>query len=256
MDPRTSSRVALITGVTRQQGIGAAVALALARAGVDVGMAYYRPYDRTKPWGVKDTEPEEIMHKLRAIGVRAHGFEINLGEPDGPHTLFQLAREQFGQIDILVNNAAYSKESTVEDMCAEDLDRHYAVNLRALILLSSEFVRSFPAKGAGRIINLTSGQGLGPLPSELAYAATKGGVDAFTLSLSAAVARRGITVNAVAPGPTDTGWMSDELRESLITSTPMGRLGMPLDVARLIVFLASEEGQWVTGQVLRSRGSI
>jgi len=142
--------------------------------------------------------------------------------------LFQLAREQFGQIDILVNNAAYSTETTVEDLCSEDLDRHYTVNLRAMMLLSAEFVRAFPAKGAGRIINLTSGQGLGPLPNELAYAATKGGVDAFTVSLSAAVARREITVNAVDPGPTDTGWMSTELRESLIESTPMGRLGMLL----------------------------
>ncbi|MEO8372709.1 MAG: SDR family NAD(P)-dependent oxidoreductase [Candidatus Solibacter sp.] len=226
VDTGTASRVALITGCTRQQGIGAAVALAFARSGVDVGMAYYRPYDRTMPWGVKDAEPEEIVLELRAAGVRAHSFEINLSEPDGPRELFQLARERFGQIDILVNNAAYSTETTVEDMCAEDLDRHYAVNLRAMMLLSAEFVRSFPAGGSGRIINLTSGQGLGPLPNELAYAATKGGVDAFTLSLSAAVARRGITVNAVDPGPTDTGWMSAELRDSLINSTPMGRLGL------------------------------
>ncbi len=245
----------MITGVTREQGIGAAVALAFARGGVDVGMAYYRPYDREMPWNVKDTEPEEIVRRLRTIGVRAHGFEIDLSEPGGPQALFQSAREQFGQIDILVNNAAYSTETSVEDLCAENLDRHYAVNLRAMILLSAEFVRAFPAKGVGRIINLTSGQGLGPLPNELAYAATKGGVDAFTLSLSAAVARRGITVNAVDPGPTDTGWMSTELRESLIDSAPMGRLGIPLDAARLIVFLASEEGQWVTGQVIRSRGS-
>ena len=207
------------------------------------------------PWGVKDAEPEEIVHNLRAIGVRAHGFEIDLSEPDGPHALFHLAREQFGHIDILVNNAAYSTETTIEKMRAEDLDRHYALNVRAMVLLCAEFVRSFSAKGRGRIINLTSGQGLGPLPDELAYAATKGGVDAFTLSLSAAVAHRGITVNAVDPGPTDTGWMSAEQRESLIRNSPMGRLGVPLDAARVIMFLASEESQWLTGQVLRSRGS-
>ena len=237
-------KVALVTGVTRREGIGAAVALALARAGADVGTAYYRPYDRTMPWSVKDSEPDEIVAGLRATGVRAHGFEIDLGEPDGPSTLFQLTREQFGHVDILVNNAAYSTEVTVDGMRVEDLDRHYAVNLRAVMLLCAEFVRFFPDGGAGRIVNLTSGQGLGPLPNELAYAAAKGGVDAFTLSLSAAVARRGIP-----------GWMNKDLRESLAANSPMGRLGMPLDAARLIVFLASEEGQWVTGQVIRSRGS-
>jgi 3-oxoacyl-[acyl-carrier protein] reductase len=249
------NKVALVTGVTRHEGIGAAVALALARAGADVCTAYYRPYDRTMPWGVRDSEPEEIVAGLRASGVRAHGFEIDLGAPDGPATLFQLTRERFGQVDILVNNAAYSAETTVDGMRVDDLDRHYAVNLRAVMLLCSEFVRSFPYKGVGRIINLTSGQGLGPLPNELAYAATKGGVDAFTMSLSAAVAPRGITVNAVDPGPTDTGWMSEALRESLIANTPTGRVGVPQDAARLIVFLASGEGQWLTGQIIRSRGS-
>lgn len=249
-------KVALVTGVTRRKGIGAAIALSMARAGADVGMAYYRPYDRTMPWGVNDSEPEEIVSELRTIGVRAFGFEIDLSEPDGPRALFELVRERLGHVDILVNNAAYSTGLTVEEICAKALDRHYAVNLRAMMMLCAEFVRSLPGGNTGRIINLTSGQGLGPLPNELAYAATKGGVDAFTLSLSAAVARRGITVNAVDPGPTDTGWMSEKLRESLITNTLMGRLAMPLDAARLIVFLASEEGQWVTGQVIRSRGSI
>jgi len=248
-----AQKVALVTGVTRRQGIGAAVALALARAGADVATAYYRPYDRAMPWGVKDSEPEEIVGELRATGVRAHGFEIDLAQTDGPRRLVELAREQFGRIDILVNNAAYSTETTVEGISAVDLDRHYAVNLRAVMLLSVEFVRAFPAGGAGRIINLTSGQGTSPLPNELAYAATKGGVEAFTLSLSAAVAPQGITVNAVDPGPTDTGWMGAALRESLLSAAPMGRLGMPQDATRLITFLASDGG-WVTGQVIRSRG--
>jgi 3-oxoacyl-[acyl-carrier protein] reductase len=248
------SRVALITGATRREGIGAAVALALARAGVDVGVAYWRPYDRTMPWGVKDSEPEEIVNAVREIGVRAHGIEMDLSEPGGPQLLFRRARAEFGQIDILVNNAAYATESTIDGLNAEMLDRHYAINLRSLMLLCAEFVRFFQKGAGGRIINLTSGQGLGPLPNELAYAATKGGVEAFSLSLSAAVANRGITVNAVDPGPTDTGWMSRELRESLTRTAPMGRLGLPADAARVIVFLASEEAHWVTGQVIRSRG--
>src|SRR5262249_159731 len=106
----------------------------------------------------------------------------------------------------------------------------------------------------GRIINLTSGQGMVPMPTELAYAATKGGIDALTRSLSAAVASKGITVNAVDPGPTDTGWMSQELREVQLTKAPMGRLGTPQDAARLVAFLASEEAGWSTGKIPRSRG--
>jgi len=251
-----NQKVALVTGVTRRDGIGAAIALALARAGADVCTSYYRPYNRTRPWNVKDSEPEQILTELRQTGVRAHGFEIDLSQTDGPLLLFQSAKEQFGHIDILVNNAAYSTETTVTGLCAEDLDRHYAVNLRAVILLSVQFVRGFQAPRVGRIINLSSGQGLGPMQNELAYAATKGGVDAFTLSLSAAVASLGITVNAVDPGPTDTGWMDDNLRQSLLGAAPMGRLGVPTDAARLVTFLASDEASWVTGQVIRSRGGF
>lgn len=247
------ARVALITGVTRLQGIGAAIAFALARAGVNICVGYWRPYDRRMPWGVRDTEPEEIVNAVRQAGVRACGFEVDLSEPSGPQLLFQRAYAEFGGIDILVNNAAYATESAVDDLTAETLDSHYTVNLRAMMLLCAEFVRSFK-QGQGRIINLTSGQGLGPLPNELAYAATKGGVEAFSLSLSAAVASRGITVNAFDPGPTETGWMIGELKESLIRSAPMGRLGTPADAANVVAFLVSEEAQWVTGQIIRSRG--
>ena len=248
-------KVALVTGVTRRQGIGAAIAVALAQAGADVCTAYYRPYDQRMPWGVEDSEPEQILMALRQTGVQAHGFEIDLGQPEGPSTLCTLVRERFGRLDILVNNAAYATETTVEAMTADDLERHYAVNLRAVIFLCLEFIKGFPPGGAGRIINLTSGQGLSPLPHELAYAATKGGVDAFTLSLSAAVAGRGITVNAVDPGPTDTGWLRAEQRAVLLAQAPTGRLGTPQDAARVVAFLASEEAGWVTGQVIRSRGS-
>jgi 3-oxoacyl-[acyl-carrier protein] reductase len=248
-------KVALVTGVTRRQGIGAAVALALAQAGADVYTAYYRPYDRRMPWSVEDTEPEQILGALRQTGVRACGVEIDLAQPEGPHALFTQAQERFGHIDILVNNAAYSTTTRVEQMTAADLDHHYAVNLRAVLLLCLEFIKGLTHGKTGRIINLTSGQGLMPLPDDLAYAATKGGVDALTLSLSAAIARRGITVNAVDPGPTETGWMRAEQRAALLATAPMGRLGTPQDAARVVAFLASEEAEWVTGQIIRARGS-
>jgi 3-oxoacyl-[acyl-carrier protein] reductase len=106
----------------------------------------------------------------------------------------------------------------------------------------------------GRIINLTSGQGIGPMPGELAYVATKGAVEAFTVSLSAEVAGLGITANAVDPGATDTGWMTPDLKAALASHAPQGRVGLPEDAARLVRFLASEEAGWITGQVIHSRG--
>lgn len=204
---------------------------------------------------MEDTEPEQILDALRRTGVSAEGIEIDLADPQGPRTLYARAQEQFGRVDILVNNAAYSTTTRVEQMTAADLDRHNALNLRAVLLLCQEFIKGFTHGGAGRIINLTSGQGLTPLPNALAYAATKGGVDALTLSLSAAVAGRGITVNAFDPGPTDTGWMVAEQRAALLANAPMGRLGTPQDAAQVLAFLASEAAGWVTGQVIRARGS-
>src|SRR5581483_12034523 len=101
-----ANKVALVTGVTRRQGIGAAIALALAQAGADVFTAYYRPYDRAMAWGVANTEPEQILDALRQAGARAEGLEIDLARPEAAHTLFTQARARFGRVDILVNNAA------------------------------------------------------------------------------------------------------------------------------------------------------
>ncbi len=250
-----SGKVALVTGATRLAGLGAAIAQALAGAGADIGLGYFRAYDRHQPWGVKESEPEELMARLRTLGVQAAGFEVDLSRPDGPTELFGLVQEALGPIQILVNNAAYSTAVPVEQLTADALDQHYSVNLRATALLCAEFVRSYPsAGGGGRIINLTSGQGIGAMPTELAYAATKAGLDALTVSLSVAVANKGITVNAIDPGPTDTGWISDEMSESLLANAPMGRIGTPKDAAKLVAFLASDEAAWITGQIIRSRG--
>jgi len=124
------------------------------------------------------------------------------------------------------------------------------------MLLAVEFARRFAAGEGGRIINITSGQGLGPMPDELAYAATKGAIEAFTRSLAPAVAAKGITVNAVDPGPTDSGWITPRLRDVLLPRFPMGRLGTPTDAARLVAWLASPDAGWVTGQVIHSRGGF
>ncbi len=249
-------KTALITGVSRQAGIGAAVARRLAQEGANVFTSYYRPYDASMPWGSQETEATEIIHELRRTGVKAAGIELDLAEPGAAAQLFDAAEEALGAVHILVNNAAYSTHTPIQALTAEELDRHYAVNVRAMALLCAEFVRRYPGGPGGRIINLTSGQSVDPMPDELAYAATKGAVEAFTVSLSVAAAPIGITVNAIDPGATDTGWMTPEFKRVLMSQAPMGRVGLPDDAANLIAFLASTEAGWITGQVLHSRGGM
>ncbi len=176
--------------------------------------------------------------------------------PTSAEILFDAAENALGPVSVLVNNAAYSTQGGIDAVSAEVLDAHYAINVRATTLLCAEFARRWRGEASGHIVNLTSGQGLTPMPNEIAYATTKGAIDALTLSLSAALMPRGITVNAVDPGATDTGWISAELDAELRAMSPRGRVGQPEDVARLVGFLVSAEGEWITGQVLRSRGGL
>lgn len=256
-EPQVSLRgkIALVTGASRQIGIGAAIARALAQVGADIFTTYYRPYDAAMPWGSQASEAEELIADLKAMGVRAERLELDLASEGAPAVLFDRVEATLGTVDILVNNATYSVSGGIDDLTAESLDQHYAVNVRAMALLCAEFARRYRGD-SGRIINITSGQGLAPMKGELAYAATKGAVDAFTVSLSAEVAQRGVTVNAVDPGGTDTGWMPPELKQELEAHAPMGRIGMPEDAARLVRFLASAEAGWITGQIIRSRGGL
>jgi 3-oxoacyl-[acyl-carrier protein] reductase len=120
--------------------------------------------------------------------------------------------------------------------------------------MCQEFVRHWRGERGGRIISITSGQGAGPMPGELAYVVTKAAIDAMTLTLATELAGRGITVNAVDPGATDTGWMQEATRAAIAARTYLGRVGLPADAANLVCFLASEQGEWITGQVIRSRG--
>jgi 3-oxoacyl-[acyl-carrier protein] reductase len=121
-------------------------------------------------------------------------------------------------------------------------------------LLCQAFADQHDGRAGGRIVNMTSGQGVTPMPGELPYVMTKAAIEGLTLTLSAALAPKRITVNAIDPGATDTGWISDQLRAELLRHAPFGRVGVPDDAARLIGFLVSDAGQWITGQVIRSRG--
>lgn len=249
-----SGRIAIVTGASRRQGIGAATCRALASHGADIFFTHWQAYDRAQGNGADDGGPAALELELLALGVRACGQEIDLSQPDAYLRVLDAATERLGAPTILVNNAAHSTSDGYERLDAATLDAHYAVNLRTMALLSAEFARRYPGGPGGRIINLSSGQSVGAMPTELAYAATKGATEAFTSSLAVGVASKGITVNAIDPGATDTGWMTEEVKAAIMREMPFGRLGQPEDAARFILFLASDEGQWITGQVIHSRG--
>lgn len=249
-------RVALVTGVGRRRGIGTAICRALASRGADIVLSHWRAYDRGAPWASDEDEPDALLAELRGMGVRAEGVEVDLSQPESPEELLETATERLGRPSILVNNAAHSTRDGFEELDATTLDVHYAVNVRATALLCVHFARRYPGGPGGRIVNLTSGQSQGPMVGELAYAASKGAIEAFTITLAAEVGHKGITVNAINPGPTNTGWMTEESRRKLAPKFALGRVGEPEDAARLVAFLASDEAAWITGQILHSEGGF
>lgn len=249
-------RIAIVTGASRRVGIGAAVCRALAGLGADICFTYWQPYDNETSKLTDDSGPEALAEELRGLGVRVVALEIDLSQPESADQVIAACQEQLGQPAILVNNAAYSTNDGWDRLDAATLDAHYAVNLRATALLSVAFAHSWSGGEGGRIVNLTSGQDRGPMPGELAYAATKGAIVAFTRTLAAEIGHLGITVNAINPGPTDTGWMTDELQHQLLPAFPLGRLGLPEDAARIIAFLATDAAAWITGQVIHSDGGF
>ncbi len=249
-------KIAIVTGVSRMKGIGAAICESLAEAGADIFFTYWSAYDESMPWGMERNEPQLIKRKIEELGVTCHCLEMDLSKEDAPRQLLKTVIDTLGEPDILVNNACYSYHSDYSSLTSEMLDRHYFINVRAPIMLSVEFANIFQKQRGGRIIMMTSGQSLGPMPKESAYAATKGAIEAFVKTFSVEVATKGITVNAVNPGPTDTGWMNEEIKQQLLPKFPFGRIGTPHDAARLIRFLASEEAEWITGQVIHSEGGF
>ncbi|MYT80368.1 3-oxoacyl-[acyl-carrier protein] reductase [Streptomyces sp. MnatMP-M77] len=262
--------IALITGVGRSIGIGAGIARRLAVTGWDVAFTYWTPYDRRMEWGAEPGAAASIEKELAEAGARTAAIEADLTDPDAPARIFDEAEQRLGgQVTALVLSHAESVDSGLLDTTVEAFDRHFAVNSRASWLLIREYGLRFrgapgttkdttpstapgtaPGTATGRIVALTSDHTVGNLP----YGASKGALDRITLAAAHELAHLGVTANVVNPGPVDTGWMNDELRETLVRGTPLGRLGTPLDTAHLVGFLCSPEGQWVNGQLLKSNG--
>lgn len=155
-----------------------------------------------------------------------------------------------------VNHAMSGSDGRLGDLTAEMLDKHWAVNTRSSILLAQSFMKQHVKTQRGQIIFMTSGQSLGPMPGEIAYATSKGALSEITLTLSDQLADENITVNTVNPGPVDTGYLDEESWEAVAAKFPFGRFGEPEDPARLIAWLLTEEASWITGQVIHSEGGF
>lgn len=239
----------VVTGASRRIGIGSEVVRGLAASGWKVFATWWTPYDESMPWG---SEHHEIDELLAIPGV--FGMQADLADQDAPAVVFDAADAAVGPIRALVNVHTYDPGGGLEDIDATELDRHLAVNVRGTYLMCREFARRYsPEYGPGRIVNFLSGP---PLVGSVAYATSKGAVHWMTLSIAGELATRGITVNAINPGPTDTGWMSAELRSRLAGRNPMGRVSVPLDAANIVRFLLSDEGGWITAQFLQSDGGF
>lgn len=251
---RPTRPVALITGVGRSIGIGAGIARRLAASGWDIAFTYWTPYDRRMDWGAEPGAATSIAKELAEEGARTAAIEADLTDPDAPTRIFDEAEQRLGRpVTALVLAHAESVDSGLLDTTVEAFDRHFAVNSRASWLLIREYglrFRSVPGTATGRIVALTSDHTVGNLP----YGASKGALDRITLAAAHELAHLGVTANVVNPGPVDTGWMNDDLRETLVRGTPLGRLGTPRDTAHLVEFLCSPEGLWVNGQLLKSNG--
>jgi 3-oxoacyl-[acyl-carrier protein] reductase len=260
MNQSIPRRIAIVTGVSRLQGIGKAICVELAKQDVDVFFTYWLTYDRQMPWPTAANEPELIQQEIRDLGVNCEKIELDLAQPDAIDRLFDAVASQMGPPSILVNNATYSTQTSLQTITGPELDQHYWINLRATTLLCVEFAKRFPGgtnqASQGRIINLSSGQSLSAMSGEIAYAITKGAIETLTRTICHELAAQGITINAVNPGLTDSGWMDAATQACFLPRSPMGRFGQPEDAARLIAFLASGAAGWITGQIIHSEGGF
>lgn len=251
-------RVVLITGVSRRAGIGYAIARRAAAWGASVVAQHHRAHDEAQPWGADDLDRVLAGIRSQLVGdARLVDLPADLADPDAPAAVLDAALREFRRVDALVcNHARSGGDGALGELTAGHLDGHWAVNTRSSLLLAQEYAGQHEDGCPGRIVFLTSGQSLGPMPGEIAYAASKGALAEITLTLADQLAGRGITVNTVNPGPVDTGYLDAAGYERARGMFPTGRLGEPDDAARLIAWLLTDEARWITGQVINSEGGF
>ncbi|HLU90252.1 MAG TPA: SDR family oxidoreductase [Cyclobacteriaceae bacterium] len=257
------NKVVLITGAHNPFGIGAATAFKFAEEGASVVIVYKRLHftynpDNTHENGydkyhkMLSADASTVEQNLRKLTDNYLILEKDIAAIDAANEIFDIIKEKFGSVDILVNNAAmYDANDTVFTVDAQGIDTTIGVNVKAAVLLIKEFVKR--AKNGGRIINIST-DAAQRFAGQIMYGASKAAMEALTRSIAIEVGKFGITVNTVAPGPIQTGWIDKQLEQQVLPDIPMGRIGMPDDIADTILFLASDRAKWITGQVIQVSG--
>jgi 3-oxoacyl-[acyl-carrier protein] reductase len=278
IDPRLTDKHVLITGANH--GIGAATALALAAQGAAVFITYYREksifskeqldrvlaaneggralYEARQQTGV-----DRLIDQIVSWGGKAAALELDLADPGNIAILFDACEQSIGPVDILINNHTYCKMTTFDPALVKEtgfpvqlpsagsIDAHFVINARGVALMMEEYLQRYLARKAswGRIINLSSDEASAD-SYNISYSASKHAIESFSRSAAASLGKYGITVNIVAPGPIQTGYITPDQEITIAQGTPLGRVGQPEDIADLIVFLASEQAHWLTGQLI------
>lgn len=252
-----AGRVALVTGVSRRRGIGFAIASRLASMGASLAVHHHGPHDAAQYGEVDDLDSvlAELTDSL-AEGARLVDVPGDLGDAQVPEVVVDTARGAIGHLDVLVCNQAHGGDAVpLAELTAEALDRHWSVNARATLLLTRAFAAQHDGRPGGRVIWMTSGQDLGSMSENLAYATSKAALAGATRSVADDLVSRGILLNTVNPGPVNTGYL-DDAPQTLLRQFPLRRFGQPDDPARLVAWLVSDEGVWVVGQVLHCEGGF
>ena len=258
-------RVAIITGANNPWGIGATTAIAFAREGAKVVLIYKkvdRPFDATKTdrngvdryYGANAGNADAVEAKLREMGADYIVLERDISDEEAVKEIYSAVLEKYGRVDVLFNNAATDDETgcdTIETITQRVIDDTFAVNVRGSILMTREFIKH--RGDYGRIINIST-DAAQIFAGQITYGASKATLEALTRSIALEVAQYGMTVNCVAPGPTQTGWIDEDFEKVVIPLIPMGELIQPEDIAETVLFLASEQARMITGQVIKVSG--